>query len=314
MVISQMMLKIYSFIMSLLFCTLALAQETEQIPLAYSTTGYAESNSMAGKKIPPNPLTPSVNAEMSVSESGALTYTLPIEAVKGLNEFQPNIALVYNSQSGNGQAGWGWNIIGLSTIVRGGKSKEVDGITIGPQLNNNDPFYLDGQRLIKINDTTFATEKFSKVKITKYTSGEFQFVIQYPDGKIAKYKELVENQYYISTFIDAFNNEIHYSYQTENRVPVITKVSYGGTSVNNDPYFINFIYKPRNKDIQIFRKGIPYITSKVLSEINSGSSSVPLYRKYTFSHDFIEDNSVERLRTIVVSNESGELKASQFQL
>jgi len=313
MVISQMMLKIYSFIMSLLFCTLALAQETEQIPLAYSTTGYAESNSMAGKKIPPNPLTPSVNAEMSVSESGALTYTLPIEAVKGLNEFQPNIALVYNSQSGNGQAGWGWNIIGLSTIVRGGKSKEVDGITIGPQLNNNDPFYLDGQRLIKINDTTFATEKFSKVKITKYTSGEFQFVIQYPDGKIAKYKELVENQYYISTFIDAFNNEIHYSYQTENRVPVITKVSYGGTSVNNDPYFINFIYKPRNKDIQIFRKGIPYITSKVLSEINSGSSSVPLYRKYTFSHDFIEDNSVERLRTIVVSNESGEnLKPLNF--
>lgn len=61
---------------------------------------------------------------MSVSESGALTYALPIEILKGVNNFQPNLSLVYNSQSGNGSAGWGWNITGLSTITRGGKVKK----------------------------------------------------------------------------------------------------------------------------------------------------------------------------------------------
>lgn len=195
----------------------------------------------------------------------------------------------------------------------GGKSKEIDGITIGPQYDGKDPYYLDGQRLIKIDETTFATEKLSKVKITKPTSGEYQFIVQYTDGKIAKYKELVSQQFYISTIVDAFNNEIHYSYQVENNVPVITKISYGGSNAADDKYFVNFLYKARKRNIQIFRKGVSYLTNKVLYEINTGSSNVLLYRKYVLSHDYIEDNSVERLRNVVVSNENGEnLKPLNF--
>lgn len=174
MVITSMKLKIYSLFTFFVFFSFIKSQQTQEIPLPYSTSGYAEKSSQLGiQKTIPDVLTPTVNVEMNVSESGALIYTLPIEILKGLNNFQPNIALAYNSQNGNGQAGWGWNIMGLSTISRGGKSKEVDGITIGPQFNNNDPFYLDGQRLIKVNETTFVTEKFSKVKITKPASGEF---------------------------------------------------------------------------------------------------------------------------------------------
>ena len=304
------MKKLYSLFAFFSFFLFSKAQVTKEIPLQYSTTGYAEnSTSVSAKNLPSNnPLTPSVNAEMNVSESGALTYTLPIEIVKGLHNFQPNIALAYNSQSANGQAGWGWNIVGLSSITRGGKSKEIDGITIGVQFDNTDPFYLDGQRLIKLSETNFVTEKFSKVKITKPASGEFSFIIQYTDGKIAKYKELVSGQHYISVLIDSFNHEIHYSYQVENNIPNITKISYGGTAPANDKFEINFLYKARNKNIQIFRNGIAYTSSKVLSEINSATSytTPSLYRKYTLSHDLIEDNSIERLRTITVYNENGE--------
>lgn len=313
MVISQTIkLKIYSFLFFFISYHSIFAQEnkTIEIPLKYSTAGYAENNAMqkdiVSKTTGPNILTPSVQAEMSTSETGALTYTLPIEVFKGLNNFQPNVALAYNSQNSNGQAGWGWNIVGLSAITIGGKSKEIDGITIGPQHDGKDPYYLDGQRLIKIDETTFATEKFSKIKITKPTSGEYKFIVQYTDGKIAKYKELVSQQFYISTIVDAFNNEIHYSYQVENNVPVITKISYGGSNPADDKYFVNFLYKARKRNIQIFRKGVSYLTNKVLYEINTGSSSVPLYRKYVLSHDYIEDNSAERLRNVVVSNENGE--------
>ncbi|NML72095.1 hypothetical protein HHL23_20210 [Chryseobacterium sp. RP-3-3] len=307
-----MRLKIFSLFTFFILFSLFPSQQIQEISLQYSTSGYSE-NSTSNQKTFPSVLVPSVNAEMSVSESGAFTYALPIEVIKGLNGLQPNVALVYNSQNGNGQSGWGWNIVGLSTITRGGKSKEIDGITIGSQFNDTDPYYLDGQRLIKINATEFTTEKFSKVKISKPASGEFQFIIQYTDGKIAKYKELVTGQFYISSLIDSFNNEVHYSYQVENNVPLVTKVSYGGNSPVNDKFYVNFIYKARQKNIEIFRKGISYITSKVLSEINTGSSYNPLYRKYTLSYDFVEDNSVERLRTILVNNENGEsLKPLNF--
>ncbi|WP_435522774.1 SpvB/TcaC N-terminal domain-containing protein [Chryseobacterium indoltheticum] len=201
-----------------------------------------------------------------------------METMKGLNNFQPNIALVYNSQNGNGQAGWGWNMpCGLSTITRGGKSKEMmyGHFYRVTNFDTTDPFYLDGQRLIKVNETTFVTEKFSKVKITKSNYGDYQFIIQYPDGKIAKYKELVTGQFYISTFIDPFNHEIHYTYQVDNKVPVLTKVSYGGSNVTNDKFYVNFIYKARNKNIQIYRKGESFITTKIISEINVGSTYVP---------------------------------------
>ncbi|WP_259838719.1 RHS repeat-associated core domain-containing protein [Chryseobacterium herbae] len=310
------MKKLYSLFTFLFAFLLFQAQVTKEIPLPYSTAGYAENTTSASSnKNIPNVLIPSVNAEMNVNESGALTYTLPIETVKGLRSFQPNIALVYNSQSANGQAGWGWNIVGLSSITQGGKSKEIDGITIGVQFNNTDPYYLDGQRLIKISETNYVTEKFSKLKITQFASGEFSFIIQYPDGKIAKYKELVSGQHYISVLIDSFNNEVHYSYQVENNIPNIIKISYGGTTPANDKFDINFLYKARKKNIQIFRNGIAYTSSKILYEINSGTTytSPSLYRKYILSHDFIEDNSVERLRNIAVSNEHGEaLKPLNF--
>ena len=230
----------------LLVSVILFSQTVTEIPLAYDTSGYAENNQANGQNLLSttvvDPLAPTVTAEMNVNESGALTYMLPIETLKGVNNFQPNIALAYNSQSGNGMAGWGWNIMGLSMISRGGKSKEIDGVTQGTQFNDSDPFYLDGQRLIKINDTDFVTEKFSKVKITKQTSGEYQFIIKYTDGRIAKYKELVTGQYYISSMLDSFENEIKYTYQTDNFVPRITKISYGGTGY---PISINFEYMSR---------------------------------------------------------------------
>ncbi|MEN2436559.1 SpvB/TcaC N-terminal domain-containing protein [Weeksellaceae bacterium A-14] len=300
----------------LFFFTLSLwnAQNNSiEVPLLYSTSGYEEKSTSgtgaASKSTTSDVLIPTVNGEMNVNDSGALIYNIPIEVLKGINGFQPNLSLSYNSQSGNGLAGWGWNITGVSVISKGGKSKSVDGITQGPQFNDNDPFYLDGQRLIKLTSTSFITEKFSKLKITKPSSGDYSFIVQYTDGRIAKYKEILSGQYYISTFIDAFNNEIHYAYATENNTARITKISYG----TSDKFYIEFIYKNRLKNIQIYRNGNTYINNKYVSEINTGSTYTGLYRKYSLSFDYIEDGSIERLRTVTVNNGSGDsLKPLNF--
>ncbi|PZQ91384.1 MAG: hypothetical protein DI548_01625, partial [Flavobacterium johnsoniae] len=169
------------------------AQQQQSIPLQFDVSGYSQDQNEAHRFDASSMDTiPSIKAEMNVNEAGALTYLLPIEVLKGVNSFQPNLALAYNSQSGNGTAGWGWNIMGLSMITQGGKSKLIDGVTIGVQYDGQDPFYLDGERLLKVSATTYVTEKYSKIKITKQSTGsEFGFIIQYTDGRIAKYKELV---------------------------------------------------------------------------------------------------------------------------
>lgn len=303
---------------TLLVSHLGFSQSEEIIELQYDISGYNEV-----PMPPPNgnvtDTISTIKSEMNVNEIGALTYMVPIEVIVGKNKFQPNLAIGYNSHSGNGIVGWGWNIMGLSTITQGGKSKDIDGITIGAQFNSNDPFYLDGQRLLKTSPTTFVTEKHSKIKVTKQSDGsEYSFIIQYTDGKIAKYKELVSGQHYVSVISDALNNEIHYSYSVINNTIYIETISYGGTSVVNDIFYVNFIYE--NKDIQIksYRNAVEYKISKYLKGIRITSDLLTenngLYRKYLFSYDKIRGNTTERLLRIDVENEDGlKLKPLHFQ-
>lgn len=303
------------FITALISCSLYSQADTESIQLVYDTSGYLENiREPEGIVVDPGDqlatVIPTVNAEMNINEAGALTYTLPIEVLKGLNSFQPNLALIYNSQSGNGQAGYGWNISGTSMISQGGKSKEIDGITIGPQFDNTDPFYLDGQRLIKINDTEYVTEKFSKIRIQKYNSGEYSFIVKYTDGRIARYKEIVSGSgaYYISVIADAFDNEIHYSYNVDRNTPYLTVVSYGGTSTGTDKFFVNIYYKSKSHILKSYRNGIEYGNYKIIDYITTSStySDVGVYRQYKLAYDYIENGTTERLRSVNVFNGAGD--------
>ncbi|WP_300685078.1 RHS repeat-associated core domain-containing protein [Chryseobacterium sp.] len=301
-------------LMLFLFTQFVSGQQSSSINLQYDISGYQENQSSSSQKTvsPDYVLTPSVKSEMSINESGALTYTVPIETLKGLNSFQPNIALVYNSQSGNGNAGWGWSLTGLSTITKGGKSQETDGMTIGVQFNETDPYYLDGQRLLKKSDTEYITKNYSQIKITKST-GTYSFIIQFTDGKIAWYKELVTGQHYISKMADAFNNEIHYAYSIVGNIPRLDKISYGGTDSNTDKYYLNISYADRKKVNKVYRNGQVFLNTKIISEITAGSTYTGNYRKYSLNFDFVDSNSTERLRTITVFNANGEsLKPLNF--
>src|SRR5690606_664158 len=154
-------------------------------------------------------IVPTIKGELNVTEQGTFSYSIPIEVFKGINEFQPNLSLVYNSQSGNGQAGMGWNIAGLSSISIGGKSKRIDGTNIGIQYDGNDPYYLDGQRLIKVGASNeYVTEQYNQIKITK--TGTNTFKIQYTDGKIAEYTYKSLGQFLITKIQDAYGNSVFY--------------------------------------------------------------------------------------------------------
>ena len=91
-----------------------------------------------------------VAGELAVSSTGAVTYLVPIAVPPGIKEVVPTLALSYNSQAGDGIAGWGWNIAGLSTISRIGATQFHDGVIDPVDFDALDRFALDGQRLILV--------------------------------------------------------------------------------------------------------------------------------------------------------------------
>lgn len=116
-----------------------------------------------------------------VSPTGAATYTVPIECPVGINGMQPNVSLVYNSQGGNGIAGWGWNIGGLSSITRTGNTLYHDGKIGTIELTNSDSLMFDGQRLILVSGqgTHFTNGAKYRTEIETYSDITYKTINGY---------------------------------------------------------------------------------------------------------------------------------------
>ncbi|MCA1779990.1 MAG: FG-GAP-like repeat-containing protein, partial [Xanthomonadaceae bacterium] len=90
-----------------------------------------------------------IRGDFRVGESGAASYAIAVMPAPSGGGMAPEIGLSYNSQSGNGAAGLGWNISGLSSITRCAQTLEAgDPRPVGVSLGATDRFCLDGQRLI----------------------------------------------------------------------------------------------------------------------------------------------------------------------
>ncbi len=61
-----------------------------------------------------------------VTPTGARTYQIPISTVPDAR-FAPSVSLVYNSQAGEGDAGYGWTIAGVPSISLVSKSAYYHG-------------------------------------------------------------------------------------------------------------------------------------------------------------------------------------------
>lgn len=260
--------------------------------------------------------------QFSVSLSGGANYSVPIKNLPGIKDVAPSITLEYSSQSGNGIAGWGWNLNGVSSITRLTSTKFHDGQIDGIDYDNNDRFALDGQRLILKSgvygedNAEYQTEIYSNIKIISKgssTEGPSYFIVYHPDGKVATYGNDNNSknsfEWKLSQIDDVNSNRIEFSYFKEGTHTIyLSSVKYGGNSAigqSTQVNEINFYYKnsSRNDQNYIYDSKLVFLTKKLDRIEVKGSGQ--LFRKYQLTYNTTSLN-YDRLIQVQESNASGE--------
>lgn len=227
---------------------------------------------------------------IEVNGMGQLQFTLPIALPPGIKNVAPQVSLVYTSSSGNGIAGYGWNISGISSISRVGKNIEKDGKIESVQYNSSDYYSFNGQRLILKSGeygkdgAEYFTEKYSNIKIKSIGSIMLDFQttdapeyweVTFEDGSQAWYgvgngKTL--NEYNITKWKDAQGNYITYEYDresigggcninvitgqldctiaTDTNINILNKISWGGNEILDKPHFNEILFNYKERDLK----------------------------------------------------------------
>ncbi|MCJ8155764.1 type IV secretion protein Rhs, partial [Chryseobacterium sp. SSA4.19] len=242
---------------------------------------------------------------IDVNGGGQLQYSLDIAVPPGVKSVGPKISLEYTSGSGNGIAGYGWNISGISTISRVGRTIEKDGEANAAQLDDSDYYSFNGQRLILKSGeygkdgAEYVTEKYSNIKIKSVGAfsgagwqGPDHWEVTFEDGSQAWYGTGVFGtqarttlEYNIGKWKDAQGNTIRYTYEStweagEGGVSRLTLISWGGNeTLGKTPYnSIQFNYGDRNIKEESYNQGLKYNQNKLLTEIKVSSAQGPFKR------------------------------------
>ncbi len=249
---------------------------------------------------------------LEVTPNGAAVYTIPIFTPPGTAGMAPSVSVVYNSQAPNGLVGYGWNLSAISSISRIGRSIYSDGYVRGVELNEEDRFALDGNRLILHTPnatygdvaTEYRTqnETFSKITIQVDANGKPYYNVETKDGRILKYgytenwlinsRVALNNannsviQYLLSEVSDRNGNFMRYYYKVlPDNEYYLDRITYtGNNQINLEPYnTLKFIYTTRTDENVAYLAGHPIKSSLLLSKILVSCEN-QLVRTYTFHH------------------------------
>ena len=215
-----------------------------------------------------------IPATVDVSALGGATYSIPIQLPEGINGMQPNLSIVYNSQSGNGLLGWGWNLGGVSAITRVGTTLFHE-LTTLPVDFEHDRFVLDGQRLMAISgeygcdQTEYKTEIDGLNKIVSHraatdtTNGPAWFEVRTPEGLIMEYGRTNDSRiglqqrhdvclWLLNKVEDRNGNYVEYHYNKGGASYVLAYVKYTGRADCSPCYTVYLDYSTRDDEEKNF--------------------------------------------------------------
>jgi YD repeat-containing protein len=259
-----------------------------------------------------------VDGKSEVSLSGGATYTIPIKIPPGTNGVVPSVSVSYNSQGGDGNMGFGWNVAVGSMVSRGNKDPIHDGYFSGIDGSKSDILYLDGQRLILCSGnygedaSTYTTEMEGYSVITLHNNSDnanaWLEVLTRTGSKLeygkADYSILknplgVPILWYLNKMTDVNGNYILYNYKVPYQgIPLgggtpndlhelkISEILYtGNQTAGLLPYNkIRFEYKQKEKFTETYELGQSFTNKYVVEKIIITGEAGANFKTYTFKY------------------------------
>ncbi|WP_162914389.1 FG-GAP-like repeat-containing protein [Taklimakanibacter lacteus] len=252
--------------------------------------------------------------ELGVSPSGSASYSIPIAVPAGTTGLQPKITLQYDSLAGNGPAGMGWSIGGLSAIGRCPTSYNLDGTAAGSpgidpvDYDANDKYCLNGQRLVPVSGTygadgtEYRTTQDEFSRIVSYGaagSGPQWFKIWRKSGEIMEFGNTADSRiealgrsdvfvWAINKLSDTVGNYETFTYteDTTNGGYRIARIDYTGNDAQGlAPYnHVEFIYAARGDVMRSWQAGSKMVLDQRLTNIKVYADST-LYRDYQLAYE-----------------------------
>ncbi|MBA7570758.1 hypothetical protein ES708_12511 [subsurface metagenome] len=245
-----------------------------------------------------------------VSNTGAATYSVPIQIPPGTEGMEPAIGINYNSQTGNGILGIGWNIGGISMITRTGSTRFHDNEVKEIRFNDEDRFILNGQRLEAVSgtygnsDAIYHTEIESFSEITPHGSigdGPAYFKVRTKDGRTYYYGDQPEARmvpsgstvvltWFLTRVEDRQGNYIAYNYKEKSDGETyLTSIEYtGNDNVGMEPFNkILFVYEERTDVNDNYLSGKKLSSTLLLSSVKTYAEE-SLAKEYKFNYFFDE--------------------------
>ena len=267
-----------------------------------------------------------LSGSASVSPTGAATYSVAIEAPKGVGDLIPTVGITYNSQSGNGLVGFGCNITGLSAITRGTKTIAHDNTVKGISFDNNCALYLDGKRLLLKSGTegydgcVYSPEGEPMTNVTLHsslTSSSCWFEVDTGDGMVYEFghtdgRQMISNPtavnaWNISKATNPMGQTITYQYSSDGLFLYPQTITYGAGNT------INFVYENRTDSIFFSLHNQRGYVAKRLKTITTKAGS-SIFRTYTMSYNTTSDGSKTKFSRLTSIDETGENGNSSHNL